>query len=252
MAERHREGYEAVFGPLPSLDGFPAQGQPGEGPWQALSPSQQETINRIFANTGKALEAYQRQLVCADTKFDRVMAGEAQFTEPEAEGARHFVGSGKCAACHSGINFSDSGFHRVPIPGLGADDLGRAEGVASLLENIFNSAGDFSDDAGAGADILAEVDFDPSDRGAFKTPTLRGVAQRRTFGHLGSVRTLEGWLEEVYMRRGRGGQRGGAGGDGFAPELDGIRFNPRAMAAFLRTLNCAPLPAALTQPPGQD
>ncbi|MGA9525524.1 MAG: hypothetical protein WBV82_28960 [Myxococcaceae bacterium] len=33
-------------------------------------------MNRVFSNVGKALEAYQRRIVCRDTRFDRFLAGE--------------------------------------------------------------------------------------------------------------------------------------------------------------------------------
>jgi len=250
LTDRYRGPYEAVFGPLPDVSELPQRARPGLATWDGLSVAQQDEVNRVFSNVGKALEAYQRKLVCADSRFDRIMAGDGEFTPEEEEGARQFVRSdeGNCTACHGGINLTDSGFHRLPLPGLtGFPDEGRSVGIAKLLDNPFNGAGDFSDDTGAGAELLGAVRADDSARGRFKTPTLRGVAQRRTFGHLGNVATLDTWLDDVYLR-GRGGRRGGNNG-GFDAELNGIRFNRRSMVAFLRTFNCAPLPEELLGPP---
>ena len=254
LAAHYRAPYEAVFGPLPDVTDLPARARPGLADWDLMSEEQQLDVDRAFSNAGKALEAYQRKLVCNDTRFDRIVAGEESFDRLEEEGARQFVRSdeGNCASCHSGVNLSDNDFHRLPLPGLtGFPDEGRSEGVVKLLDNPFNASGLFSDDTGFGDERLAEVQESANLRGRFKTPTLRGVAQRRPLGHLGNVASLDDWLRDVYVRgggRGRGGRRGG-NNEGFDPEVNNLDFEPRAMAAFLRTMSCAPLPAELLQKP---
>ncbi len=253
IARHYRVPYETVFEPLPDLSGLPSKGRPGLAPWEEMSAEQQNQVNLIFSNVGKSLEAYQRKLTCMDTRFDRVIAGEAEFTSEEAAGARQFVrrDEGNCIACHSGTNFSDNDFHRLPLPGLrGYPDEGRLEGIPKLLEDTFNTRGIFSDNTGFGEEQLENLGSPDGTRGQFKTPTLRGVAQRKTFGHLGNVETLDDWLEDVYDngggRRGRGDRDNR---DSFDDEVRRIDFDEEDMAAFLRTLNCNPLPPELLQPP---
>jgi cytochrome c peroxidase len=248
VAARYRAPYEDLFGPLPDLSGLPARAKPGDAAWEQMTAQQQEQVNRVFSNVGKVLEAYQRELTCQDTRFDRVIAGLEEFTPQEQRGARQFTdpNGGNCVACHGGINFSDGRFHNLQIPGS-PEDLGRAEGVPSLLANPFNGAGDFSDDTGAGQEKLDGLAGEPPGVGAFKTPTLRGVTQRAPYGHLGHIGDLEQWLVEVYLRprpSDAPGQRD--------PEARGLRFNARDMAAFLRTLECPDLPQELVQPIGPD
>lgn len=248
VAARYRAPYEELFGPLPDLSALPQRAKPGDAAWDAMSDQEQEAVNRIFSNVGKVLEAYQRRFTCDDTRFDRVMAGLEDFTAQERRGARQFTdpNGGNCVACHGGFNFSDGRFHNLQIPGS-PDDLGRFDGIPSLLENPFNGAGEFSDDTGEGQEKLEGLAQNNRQIGAFKTPTLRGVTQRAPYGHLGHINDLEQWLVQVYLRprpSDAPGQRD--------PAARGLRFNAGDVAAFLRTLECPELPAELVRPIGPD
>jgi cytochrome c peroxidase len=66
----------------------------------------------------------------------------------------------RCATCHSTWRFTDDGFHDIGISG---DDLGRA-GVMPGIRALER---------------------------AFKTPTLRNVAERHPYMHDGLFKTLE-------------------------------------------------------------
>lgn len=254
IARAYATEYSAIFGPLPDLSHLPARAKPGDAAWAAMSDADQDAVNRIAANIGKAIEAYERKLLCVDTEFDRYMAGEGELSVLAFEGARIFLedrGAG-CVDCHSGPNLTDGRFHNLGLDHPGAPDQGRAEGVAALLDDPFNGVGQFSDDPTAGALVLADLAMgDRRDVGAFKTPGLRGVGQRDRFGHLGHETNLARWIDDVYDRGGRGGR----GGANFAGELSpdfprGLPGNSeRALAAFLRTLDCPPLPAELTRAP---
>lgn len=262
IAREYASEYAAIFGPLPALDHLPARAKPGDGVWEGLSDADQDAVNRIAANVGKAIEAYERKLLCVDTEFDRFMRGEGELSVAAFEGARIFLEdqAAGCIDCHSGPNLTDGRFHNLGLDHAGAADRGRTDGVESLLADPFNGVGLFSDDPTFGAQVLAEVTMGvPRDLGAFKTPGLRGVAQRDRFGHLGHEPDLERWIDVVYRRGGGGGggRRGGGGGNGnnFVGQLSpqfpaGVRGNSeRALAAFLRTLDCPPLPAELTRAP---
>lgn len=262
ITRTYADEYSALFGPLPDLDHLPARAKPGDAEWAAMSDADQDAVNRISANIGKAIEAYERKLLCVDTEFDRYMAGEGELSILAFEGARIFLndaGAG-CVDCHSGPNLTDGLFHNLGLDHPNTPDQGRAAGITALLDDPFNGVGAFSDDQTAGAAVLANLSMgDRRDLGAFKTPGLRGVGQRDRFGHLGHETNLARWIDNVYRRggggpggRGRGGQ--GAGGN-FVGQLspDFPRNLPgnseQALAAFLRTLDCPPLPAELTRAP---
>jgi cytochrome c peroxidase len=75
IARYYREGYEALFGSLPDLSGLPASAGPVEdaqarAAWQAMTPEQQQAVTRIYVNMGKAIAAYERQLMPGPSRFD--------------------------------------------------------------------------------------------------------------------------------------------------------------------------------------
>ena len=244
LASEHAAEYEAVFGPLPDTSALPASAAPGMAEWDALTPGQQDGVNRAFANTGKALEAYERKLLCADTRFDQYVRGEVELTASESAGAAQFV-QGGCIGCHSGPSFSDGKFHDL---GLGdVTDTGRAEGLAKLLADPFNGAGAYSDDVAAGQKLLASVAKETRTQGAFRTASLRGVGQRARFGHLGEQTSLREFIDDTYDRGGRG--RNGRNRGDLDPLLDDVDpGNIGDIVAFLHTLDCPELPPELLAP----
>ena len=102
-----------------------------------------------------------------DLYDDYMRLKQAADAHPISESARRggelfFSQKANCTACHVGVNFSDELYHNL---GVGMDaaepDLGR-----------FVETGD------------------EKDRGAFKTPTIRNVAQTAPYMHDGSQQTL--------------------------------------------------------------
>jgi cytochrome c peroxidase len=204
----YRKPYEKVFGPLePALGDdaarFPAAGKPKaagalDGPWESMAATDREIVNRIFVNYGKALAAYFRVLTSGDSAFDRFMAGKKHALSLEAQaGARLFVGKARCSGCHSGPLFAGSGFHNLGVPQAGekvpASDDGRFKDVPPLLASGMNAAGAYSDDPEAGAAKLLGLSNPMPElaRGAFRTPSLRGVALSEPYMHSGQLATLE-------------------------------------------------------------
>jgi cytochrome c peroxidase len=154
----------------------------------------------------RALASYVRTILAGDSPYDRHLQGNAEALSEEArQGLRIFRGKGNCTLCHLGPNLTDEGFHNT--------------GIAWR-------EGRFDDD---GRHIVTRND---SERGSFKTPTLREVARTPPYMHDGSLATLE----EVIAYYDRGGNRN--------PQLDpemrplGLtREETRALAAFLRSLS---------------
>ncbi len=241
LGAEHRAAYEAIFGALPDLTALPARAAPGLPAWDAMSATQQDEVNRVFANAGKAIEAYERKLVCADTRFDQYLRGEVTLTAAESAGAADFVESG-CTRCHNGPSFSDGKFHDLGL--AGANDTGRAAGLVQLFADPFNGIGAYSDDKAAGAARLTIASAETRTQDAFRTASLRGAGQRTSFGHRGDHATLRDFINETYDRRRTGGGRNGNGNGNLDPLLDDVEpNNVDNVVAFLRTLDC-PTPSA--------
>jgi len=177
-----RHQYEAVFGPLPDLD------DPG-------------SVDRVFANIGKALAAYERLLMPGPARFDDYVAAvldgdverqQSLFSVDEREGLRLFIGVANCTQCHNGPLLTNNEFHNTGIlsyPGE-VPDKGRAAGVREVRADPFNCLGEFSD---AEPSQCAELRFarsGPAVLGAFRTPSLRNLGGTQPFMHKGQIYTL--------------------------------------------------------------
>ena len=197
--QHYKPEYEAVFGPLPELEDttrFPADGKPGEPAFDDMSEADQVVINTIFSNIGKAFESYQRLLISRDAPFDRYVAGDEATISPEAKrGLKIFIGKGGCADCHNTPRFADNAFHNIGVPPGSVEDKGRFQGIPKLLNNIFNSAGIYSDSRAESEDMLGVMEAMPEDQGAFRTPTLRNVAVTAPYFHTGEFPTLLSVIE---------------------------------------------------------
>lgn len=206
----YRRAYEATFGALPAvLDEaqFPGPAMPSgddaeRARWNAFSNSERQAISRVFANIGKAIAAYERRIMPGESRFDRYAAAILSedpsagvlFTPDEFAGLKIFIGRGNCTQCHNGPLLTNNAFHNT---GAGAkNDLGRAQGVQAVLKDAFNCAGPFSD---ANADDCGELNFAKTDGidivAAFKSPTLRNIAETAPYMHNGEFASLRSVLD---------------------------------------------------------
>ncbi|MBL8115592.1 MAG: cytochrome-c peroxidase [Acidobacteria bacterium] len=220
-----RKAYEKLFGALPAFlaqtegDGRPRPGdgrpRPGDGrpvplepghphavAWAGLAERDREAVDRVYANVGKALDAFQRLVTSRPAPFDTFVAGlrandAAQIAALGASaqrGARIFAGRGGCTLCHSGPLLSDREFHNIglgPRSGLPLD-AGRLPGIELVRGDPFNGRGRFSDDRGAREnEKLDFVAAKPESIGEFRTPSLRDVARSAPYMHDGRFARLK-------------------------------------------------------------
>jgi cytochrome c peroxidase len=171
----------------------------------------------------KAIAAFERTVVSNDSAFDRWLAGDKKaMTAQQWRGFKVFTdeGKGNCAACHSGANFTDNGYHNIGLTrqGDGEPDPGRyaIRKVASM-------------------------------KGAFKTPGLRDISKTAPYMHTGTMKTLEEVVDHY--------DKGGAG-TGFVGavakdvvKLDLTDAEKKALVKFMKTLDGEPLPASLMAAP---
>lgn len=211
VEKSYQAEYEAVFGPLPPLADaarFPEKGGPGDEEWGAMAEADRQAILLVAANTGKALDAYQRKLAAGRAPLDAFLAGDAgALGEAEQRGLVVFVRAG-CADCHSGPLLSDEGYHNLGLPTLDgqAPDTGREAGIAALLADPFSAQGPFWD--GPRPDPPAPAT--EADTGAFRTPSLRNVALSAPYGHDGRFKTLRE-VVDFHLKGGGIGEPGVVG-----------------------------------------
>ena len=215
VARHYRAEYEAIFGPLPDLADearFPPAAGPVADPqasaaWAAMAAADREAVTRVYANIGKAIAAYERQIMPGRTRFDAyvdaVAAGDAAtmaqaLTPDEVAGLRLFIGKAQCINCHNGPLLTNNDFHNTGVPsspGL-PEDTGRADGLRQVLTDEFNCLSPSSDaePADCGELRFARVD-EHEQRRQFKPPSLRNVAERAPYMHAGQFASLRQVLE---------------------------------------------------------
>lgn len=192
----YQADYEVVFGKLPDLsdtDRFPLNGKPGDINFDKMSDKDKIAINTVFANIGKAIEAYERLLISRNAPFDQYVAGDYNAIGIEAKrGLQLFIGKGVCILCHDTPNFTDNEFHNIGVPqGDLPIDTGRYDGIKELLTNPFNGGGIYSDSPDTPQRILDFLVPTQQHKGQFKTPTLRNVALTAPYFHTGEFASLE-------------------------------------------------------------
>jgi cytochrome c peroxidase len=156
-------------------------------------------------HVAKAIATFERTVYSGNSPYDRYNAGEKQaLSRAEIRGMDVFFNKAACDSCHLGFNFTDGSYVNI---GIGTDqpkpDLGRF--VVTQREE---------------------------DRGAFKTPTLREIANTGPYMHDGSLKTLE----EIVEHYNKGGIKN--------PQLD-QRMKPlnlteqdkQDLVAFLKALS---------------
>jgi len=184
---------------------------PHQRAWDGMQPADREAVTRVFVNVGKALAAFERQIVSRDSAFDRYVAalraGDEERMRAYPAAARRglglFLGRANCHVCHRGPEFTDREFHNigvVPAPDGRVDDPGRNDGILRLREQEFRGTGPYSDDT-TGASAL-KLDYLPTHvhgTAEFKTPSLRNVARTAPYMHQGQFATLHDVLRH-YSR----------------------------------------------------
>lgn len=157
------------------------------------------------ANLATALASFERVLLRGDSPVDhfRKLGKHDALTPVQRHGLWLYESKGRCWQCHSGPNFTDERFHNTGVGwGQTPADLGRF--------------------------VVTKRD---SDRGRFKTPTLRGVKLTAPYMHDGSIKTLAD-VVEFY-------NRGGTRGPHLDPIMEPLHLTPedvQALVEFLQAL----------------
>lgn len=156
--------------------------------------------------------------------FDAFLRGEADLPAAALAGARLFYGDAGCAGCHSGAFQTDHRFHAMGTPQLGP-------GKAEAFELNSRDTG------------RMRVTRKAEDAYAFRTPSLRMVAETGPWGHAGGHLDLAEFL--AYHADPV------AGIAGYEPEALLPRFAPAKpdWAVMDRPAERAAIAAAVREPP---
>jgi cytochrome c peroxidase len=152
-------------------------------------------------NLGRALAAFQRTLVTANSPFDRYMRGDAAaMSADQIRGMDRFQSAG-CVNCHSGPMFSDFAAHVLAVPDH---------------------------------PTLPESDAGVNNTYAFRTPSLRNLSATAPYMHNGVFASLSQVID-FYERVSRGGgRRGGRGARGLNLQVPRAQIDPLARQLNLR------------------
>ncbi|MDG5493920.1 methanobactin export MATE transporter MbnM [Niveispirillum sp. BGYR6] len=185
-----------------------------------------------FTTIIKAIASFQRGITSFNSRYDQYLRGELALNAAEERGRILFFGEkAECFHCHGSFNFNDQVRH-----------------VNSRTVDLpFHNTGQFNiDGKGAyplGNEGLFEHTGKPTDRGAFRAPSLRNVEVTGPYMHDGGVPSLEQVLDN-YAAGGRVTPSGPEAGDGrLNPHksdlIAAIDLSPAERAdiiAFLKTL----------------
>ena len=179
--EGYRIQFEKVFGRAPNIDDV----------GRAIATFERALVTEaspydLYEPVRQMLVAFPEELEDLDLLKEEDPQLYARFTKakalsdahPMSESAKRgrdlfFSAKSNCTACHVGVNFTDELYHNLGVGMEAAEpDLGR----------------------------YAETKQE-KDKGAFKTPTIRNIAQSGPYMHDGSQKTLEE-VVEYYAKGG--------------------------------------------------
>lgn len=167
----YKAQFEKIFGRAPNIDDvgraiatFERTIVTGSSPYDYQAKVDQ--LDKYLESEGlQDLETLKKEepKIYADYVEAKKLAKANPMSESAIRGQKLFFSKeANCAACHVGVNFTDEKFHNLGV-GMASDkpDLGR-----------FKETGK------------------EEDKGAFKTPSLRNIAQNGPYMHDGSQKTL--------------------------------------------------------------
>jgi cytochrome c peroxidase len=177
----------------------------------------QEQFQKVFGtgvslqSIAEAIASYERTIISTNSIFDKFVLGDPKAMGEDAQrGMAVFKGKGRCILCHNDSNFTDNQFHNLGVPQVGPmeEDLGRYY-----------------------------VTRRESDKGAFKTPTLRSLNESAPYMHDGAFKTLEEVVDFF--------DKGGNANAQLSPLMKPLGLTPHEktdLIAFLKALTGEPIP----------
>ncbi len=169
----------------------------------AFIPEYRERFKEVFGdewpkigNAWKAIAAFERTIVQTDTPFDNYLRGdETALTDQQKNGLELFRGKGGCVECHNGPLLSDEKYYNLGVPQL---DRWSDDGLSQVTFRYELYA------KGSTEEMYRKTKDDPgfyfrtkqkSDKGKFRTPSLRYTKYTEPYMHNGMLETLRDVVE---------------------------------------------------------
>jgi cytochrome c peroxidase len=151
-------------------------------------------------NLAKAVAAFERTIVSKPGKVDRYLEGDKNaLSESEKRGMELFMGKANCVACHNGAAVSDNLLHTTGVPEI--EPL-KTESDRIATRHFFATDQKYPNPRSVDRDYGRElITKSGSDRGKFKTPSLRELKWTAPYMHNGAFETLEDVID-FYMKGG--------------------------------------------------
>lgn len=182
--------------------------------YNQLTEPEKKQLNQVFANIGLSIEAFEKGIVAIESPFDAFIQRWSRSSDPKPQahfskdfgfkeflGFQLFLGKASCHTCHTGPYFKDNQFHNIGLPSVDDSlDLGRSQGIKTVKSDPFNCQGAFFNSPtrrrSESCKDLSFLDSEtPEAIGAFKTPTLRNIAETAPYMRDGRFSNLRQVLE---------------------------------------------------------
>ncbi len=176
----------------------------------ALTMANDSDVEQAYSNIATAIASFEKttELSPFTSKFDYYRAGAVELTESEQRGLELFMNEAKCVNCHTINNppedgsddqsiFSDFNYFNIAVPAN--PDNPSSEVDIGLAANPQISASDIA-----------------TERGKFRTPTLRNIELTSPYMHNGVYSTLEEVIRHYDITV----------ADYIDPEIDSLFFVP--------------------------
>lgn len=128
-----------------------------------------------YNNMAKAIAAFERTLITANSPYDRFLAGDKSAMSEQAQRGKKVFDQSGCSACHSGANFAG------PTLPIGQGFYQKFPAIDSDYDAKYN----LSEDKGR-----YEVTKNKDDMNKWRVPSLRNTALTAPYFHNGAVETL--------------------------------------------------------------
>jgi cytochrome c peroxidase len=172
-------------------------------------PEYVEAFRKVFdgeitrERMAMALSAFQRTLVSVNSPLDRFLMGNKRALSAEAKkGYDVFMGKGRCADCHDGVNLADDKFYALNVPENEAQEKDpRVAATRRFVAKVshYDDYLNLREDPGRYL-----VTKNTKDWKAFRTPTLREIAKTGPYMHNGIFATLDEVIEFFDEGGGKG------------------------------------------------
>jgi cytochrome c peroxidase len=150
-----------------------------------------------------AIAAFERTLVSVNSPLDRFLTGDKKALSAEAKkGYDVFMGKGRCADCHDGVNLADNKFYALDVPENEEQEKDpRVAATRRFVAKVshYDDYLNLKEDPGRYL-----VTKDKKDWKAFRTPTLREIAKTGPYMHNGYFETLDQVIEFFDQGGGKG------------------------------------------------